>query len=30
VDLGLPVTIEDADEALFVAFNEVFGAAIKL
>ena len=30
VDLGLPVTMEDADEALFVAFNEVFGPAVKL
>jgi lipoyl(octanoyl) transferase len=30
VDLGLPVTMEDADEALFFAFNEVFGPAMKL
>jgi lipoyl(octanoyl) transferase len=30
VDLGLPVTMEDADEALFFAFNEVFGPAVKL
>lgn len=30
VDLGLPVTMEDADEALFFAFNEVFGPANKI
>jgi lipoyl(octanoyl) transferase len=30
VDLGLPVTMEDADEALFFAFNQVFGPAVKL
>ncbi len=30
VDLGLPVTMEDADAALFVAFSEIFGPAAKL
>jgi lipoyl(octanoyl) transferase len=27
VDLGLPVTMEDVDVALRLAFEEVFGAA---
>ena len=30
VDLGLPVTMEDADAALFAAFSEIFGPATKL
>jgi len=30
VDLGLPVTMEDADDALFRAFEPIFGPAVRL